>query len=196
MMYYPFNSALVAELAKPHVELGFAVEVITPGGDIIRVHTGVGEVVVGGEIYLGLGTLGSISQQKIDGGTSPKDLNLTLSLIDSQMMALALNERVVGGSVKIAICAFAEDGSVAAAATAYTGSITGVSAITGDENTVTYSCANEMNEWDKVCSWRYNDDSHQQRYPGDRFFRYTGQMAERTIAWGSRRDAPGFIYEG
>lgn len=193
MMYHPYTQSIINDLASGHVEMGFAVEIMAPSAPV-RVHTGVGEVVINGELYLGLGSLGSISPSKSDGSTSPKDITLSLALIDSSMLALALNEKMVGSQVQIVMFTYGTDGQVKSTAVAFAGKITSVSAVTGDENTVNYSCANELEGWQSICSWRYTEDSHLLRYPDDHGLRCVGEMSERTIPWGSRSDAPPFIY--
>ena len=193
MMYHPYTQSIINDLASGHVEMGFAVEIMAPSAPV-RVHTGVGEVVINGELYLGLGSLGSISPSKSDGSTSPKDITLSLALIDSSMLALALNEKMVGSQVQIVMFTYGTDGQVKSTAVAFAGKITSVSAVTGDENTVNYSCANELEGWQSICSWRYTEDSHLLRYPDDHGLRCVGEISERTILWGSRSDAPPFIY--
>lgn len=193
MMYHPYTQSIINDLASGHVEMGFAVEIMAPSAPV-RVHTGVGEVVINGELYLGLGSLGSISPSKSDGSTSPKDITLSLALIDSSMLALALNEKMVGSQVQIVMFTYDADGQVKSTAVALAGKITSVSAVTGDENTVNYSCANELEGWQSICSWRYTEDSHLLRYPDDHGLRCVGEMSERTILWGSRSDAPPFVY--
>ncbi|MEQ4986178.1 hypothetical protein ABN080_01680 [Proteus sp. fly-1089] len=49
----------------------------------------------------------------------------------------------------------------------------------------------------KACSLpdRFTDESWSSRRQGDRIFRYVAQMAERAIYWGSKKDAPAFIYK-
>ena len=42
---------------------------------------------------------------------------------------------------------------------------------------------------------RNTDESHRRLHPDDRFFRYQNEMADRSIYWGSKKDAPGFIYK-
>ena len=193
MMYHPYTQSIINDLASGHVEMGFAVEIMAPSSPV-RVHTGVGEVVINSQLYLGLGSLGSISPSKSDGSTSPKDITLSLALIDSSMLALALNEKMVGSQVQIVMFTYGTDGQVKSTAVAFAGKITSVSAVTGDENTVNYSCANELEGWQSICSWRYTEDSHLLRYPDDHGLRCVGEMSERTIYWGSRSDAPPFIY--
>ena len=146
MMYHPYTQSIINDLASGHVEMGFAVEIMAPSAPV-RVHTGVGEVVINGQLYLGLGSLGSISPSKSDGSTSPKDITLSLALIDSSMLALALNEKMVGSQVQIVMFTYGADGQVKSTAVAFAGKITSVSAVTGDENTVNYSCANELEGW-------------------------------------------------
>lgn len=193
MMYHPYTQSIINDLASGHVEMGFAVEIMAPSAPV-RVHTGVGEVVINGQLYIGLGSLGSISPSKSDGSTSPKDITLSLALIDSSMLALALNEKMVGSQVQIVMFTYGADGQVKSTAVAFAGKITSVSAVTGDENTVNYSCANELEGWQSICSWRYTEDSHLLRYPDDHGLRCVGEISERTILWGSRSDAPPFVY--
>lgn len=193
MIYHPYTQSIINDLASGHVEMGFAVEIMAPSATV-RVHTGVGEVVINGQLYLGLGSLGSISPSKSDGSTSPKDVTLSLALIDSSMLALALNENMVGSQVKIVMFTYGADGQVKSTAVAFAGKITSVSAVTGDENTVNYSCANELEGWQSICSWRYTEDSHLLRYPDDHGLRCVGGISERTILWGSSKDSPPFVY--
>lgn len=193
MIYHPYTQSIINDLASGHVEMGFAVEIMAPSAPV-RVHTGVGEVVINSQLYLGLGSLGSISPSKSDGSTSPKDITLSLALIDSSMLALALNEKMVGSQVQIIMFTYGADGQVKSTAVAFAGKITSVSAVTGDENTVNYSCANELEGWQSICSWRYTEDSHLLRYPDDHGLRCVGEISERTILWGSRSDAPPFVY--
>ena len=57
MMYHPYTQSIINDLASGHVEMGFAVEIMAPSAPV-RVHTGVGEVVINGQLYVGLGSLG------------------------------------------------------------------------------------------------------------------------------------------
>ena len=194
MMYHPYSQPMIDALARGHVDQFFAVKITRPDEDV-RAHTGIGELVINGELYLGLGNLGSISSAKQDGGTSPQDINLSLSLMDSSMLAMALNEQMVNSPVEVMMGVFADDGTIEAVDILFAGSITGVSAVVGDENQVTYTCSSELYEWDRVPPNRYTDESHSQRNGGDRFFRYTAQIAERSIGWGAEFDAPPLIYK-
>ena len=50
-------------------------------------------------------------------------------------------------------------------------------------------------DWQKGLNLRNTDENHRRIHPNDRFFRYQNQMADRSIYWGSKKDAPSFNYE-
>ncbi|MGL4350835.1 MAG: hypothetical protein ACRCT2_09795, partial [Plesiomonas shigelloides] len=80
MIYHPYSNAMIDALSAGHVEQFYAVKIYRPEDRHVRAHTGVGELVIDGELYIGLGNLGSISSTKQHGGTSPTDINISLSL--------------------------------------------------------------------------------------------------------------------
>ena len=51
---------------------------------------------------------------------------------------------------------------------------------------VSISIETEMADFARPNVYRYTNADHQQRYPGDRFFEYTEQMAEKSVAFPSR----------
>lgn len=72
--------------------------------------------------------------------------------------------------------------------------VSGTGATSGDTNALQYTVSNIFEDWQRPFPDRYTDESHQAAQPGDRIFRYVAQMAERSIYWGSKKDAPGFTY--
>lgn len=192
-MFHPFSDDVAKALAQPHVDVIIGVEVFAPTG-VVRVHTGTGKQVMAGQLFLGVGTLGAIGQIKEDGSTTPKEFTLSLSLLEAGIVALALNEQVVGSKVNLYI-GVVFNGKVTASNRLISGEVMASAAKGGNENLWTLTVADEMASWDRIPPDRYTDESHSARRGGDRFFRYVGQMAERVIAWGSRSDAPAFIYK-
>lgn len=192
-MFHPFSDDVAAAMTQPHVDVIVGVEVFAPTGTV-RVHTGTGKQVMAGQLFLGVGTLGAIGQIKEDGSTTPKEFTLSLSLLEAGIVALALNEQVVGSKVNLFI-GVVRNGAVVASNRLISGEVSASTAKGGDENLWTLTVAGEMAAWDRIPADRYTDESQMARRGGDRFFRYIGQMAERVIAWGSRSDAPAFIYK-
>lgn len=65
----------------------------------------------------------------------------------------------------------------------------------GRTNTIQLTISNKFEDWQKGLNLRNTDESHRRLYQNDRFFRYQNQMADRSIYWGSKKDAPSFIYK-
>ena len=65
----------------------------------------------------------------------------------------------------------------------------------GKTNTIQLTISNIFEDWQKGLNMRNTDESHRRLHPDDRFFRYQNEMADRSIYWGSKKDAPGFIYK-
>ena len=76
----------------------------------------------------------------------------------------------------------------------YVGKISQPALSAGGTCAISYNVGNIFQEWSKSKPYRFTDESHVKDHPGDRIFRYVGQMSERSIYWGSKKDAPGFTY--
>ncbi|WNV45406.1 hypothetical protein [Escherichia phage PLYYY01] len=106
-----------------------------------------------------------------------------------------LNEEVIGCNVVCYLAVMNDQGVVTGANVLFEGFITDTSLQAGQQNALSYVIANVFERWSQGLPDRYTDESQQRLYSGDRFFRYVAQMAERSIFWGSKKDAPGFTYE-
>ena len=158
------------------------------------VHSGTGTLVLGGYVYYGMGTLGAIDDVSETNTTSPTQLRMTLSGLDMSLFAKTLNERCVGRPAELYLVAMDDNGVVQVADLIFKGRVSGTGATSGDTNALQYTVSNIFEDWQRPFPDRYTDESHQAAQPGDRIFRYVAQMAERSIYWGSKKDAPGFTY--
>ena len=149
---------------------------------------------LGGYVYYGMGTMGAIDDVGETNTTSPTQLRMTLSGLDMSLFAKTLNERCVGRSAELYLVAMDDNGVVKVADLIFKGRISGTGATAGETNALQYTVSNIFEDWQRPFPDRYTDESHQATQPGDRIFRYVAQMAERSIYWGSKKDAPGFTY--
>ena len=85
---------VMAALNQPHVSALYALKLDLVSG-ISRIHSGLGELVIGGETYYGVGSMGAVSPQKEQLSTSPTKLNVSLSGLDDSMLAEVMRERIV-----------------------------------------------------------------------------------------------------
>lgn len=85
---------VIAALNQPHVSALYALKLDLVSG-ISRVHSGLGPLVIGGETYYGVGSMGSVGPQKEQLSTSPTKLTVALGGLDDSMLAEVMRERIV-----------------------------------------------------------------------------------------------------
>ncbi|HGH4717946.1 TPA: hypothetical protein ACNH1J_002890 [Enterobacter hormaechei] len=193
MVYSPFSDSMITWLSRDRVTAVLAANVQFESGTAY-VHSGTGTLVLGGYVYYGMGTLGTIDDVSETNTTSPTQLRMTLSGLDMSLFAKTLNERCVGKTAELYLVAMDDNGVVQVADLIFKGRVSGTGATSGETNALQYTVSNIFEDWQRPFPDRYTDESHQASQPGDRIFRYVAQMAERSIYWGSKKDAPGFTY--
>lgn len=139
--------------------------------------------------FLGLGDIGKVSVIRQNNGDSPDRLNLTLSSFDDSVRGEALEARYVGQPVKLWLAVLDDDWRIKASQMIWRGSISDGGVTVGENNQITLTVSNRLEDWDKARPDRYTDESQQSRHPGDRIFIYMPQMAEYPIYWGSEKSS-------
>ncbi|WP_369427025.1 hypothetical protein [Providencia sp. PROV236] len=193
MLYHPFSNDMV-KAVNEGFELVVAAKLDLKSG-VTRAHTGIGNLVIAGEVYPGVGSFGKIEPISEANSTSPQQLILSLSGFDSLLVADVMNERSRGRQVSVMLVALDLEGKPALAEVIFAGQISNIGVTTGNENEVSVTVSNRFERWSQGLPDRFTDESWQKRHVGDRIFRFVAQMAERAIYWGSKKDAPAFIYK-
>ncbi|HEM8291487.1 TPA: hypothetical protein U2M59_000726 [Providencia stuartii] len=194
MIYHPLSDEMVKAI-NDDCYLVVAAKLDLKSG-VTCVHTGTGNLIIAGEVYQGVGQLGAIESVKEGLSTSPTQLLLSLSGFDSKLVGEVLNERSRGRDVRLMLVAIDEDnGQPMLADVIFAGQIANLSVTTGEENKIGLTVSNRFECWSMGLPDRFTDESWSKRHNGDRIFRYVAQMAERSIYWGSKKDAPAFIYK-
>ncbi|AUZ95508.1 hypothetical protein [Salmonella phage PMBT28] len=194
MIQNPFSLSVAQAMQRPHVNMVLAAEFDFQSGTT-RVHTGIGEILIDGQVYTGLGSMGDVGSIKEENSTSATQLQVTLSGLEPQLISIALNEQSVNRKVRVFIATLNEDYTQVSYNLLFKGKLTGASHTFGDTSALNFTVSNIFEEWSKGRPFRYTDESHKKRHPGDRFFRYVAQMAEHSLYWGSKKDGPGFRYD-
>ncbi|WP_140920882.1 hypothetical protein [Limnobaculum xujianqingii] len=193
MFYSPFSESVSELLMQGRVSVGLAAQIHFDSGTVY-VHSGTGPIVLDGYVYYGMGRLGSVDDAGESHTTSASQLKLTLSGLDVSLLASTLNENCVGREAAIYLLVFNENDQVVANNLLFKGKVSATGATAGDTNALQYTLSNVFEDWQRPWSDRFTDESHKANFPDDRIFRYVAQMAERSIYWGSKKDAPGFTY--
>lgn len=193
MLINPFSTTVAQAMMNDHLDLLIAAELNFDSG-VTRVHSGTGNFTIAGHNFIGVGTLGSVSEVKEQNSTSPTQLNLTLGGLDTALIATVLNENCVGKLGSLYIGVLDEDGVLIDYDVLFRGKIRSTTVVAGNKSAINLTLSNIFEDWSRGKSWRYTDESQRQRNGGDRIFRYVPQMADRSLYWGSKKDAPPFRY--
>ncbi|WP_311749731.1 hypothetical protein [Proteus terrae] len=193
MKYHPFSNDMVKAINEGYY-LVVASRLDLKSG-VVRAHTGVGNIIIVGEVYQGVGQFGAIESVNENMTTSPQQLIMKLSGFDSSLIGEVMNERVRGRNAQLMLVALNEEGKPALAEVLFAGQISTIGVTTGEENEIAVTVSNRFERWSYGLPDRFTDESWSKRKNGDRIFRYVAQMADRAIYWGSKKNAPAFIYK-
>lgn len=190
-----FSQQFIDAVATEGSCIGYAVELFFVGGTS-RMHTGVGNIIINGETFYGTGELGKVGTIESVGDENPTELGLELAGVPSDLLNEALQAQARGRDAIVYVIVFdSTTGQLAIAEAAMHGFITNYSVVAGDDNVINVTVADEFARYEMPWSEFWTDESHKASENGDRLCRYTSQMEEREIQWGSKNDAPPFIYQ-
>lgn len=179
-----FGAASAAAFIEPNVSILTFVMLDFASG-IVRVHNGLGTYTWGGNDWIGVGSLGAVSQLEEGADVSPYGITLTLSALDAVVSGAALNEDYFMRPVEIYIGALsAEDVLLNDPLQMWGGHMDVMSVTAGAENDqVTINCESELAAFDRSSNLKYTTQSQQQFYPGDVFFNFLPKIDGAKIRW-------------
>ena len=184
MLNEAMQKALSSDVVRPVV----AAEIEWPDENM-RAHTGVGDLYLNGDLFHGVGNIGSISGINQSSGDSPTRLTLGLSAFDDSVRGEALRAKYQGRPVTVWLVALDDQHQPLATQIIWKGSIVDARVSVGDSNQIEVVVSNRLEDWSKKRPDRFTDESQQVRHSGDRIFRYIPIMAEWPIYWGSDKQA-------
>ncbi len=179
------QTAAVADVVRPVLlaKLEFA-------SGTIRVSTADRTLVTpGGETYIGVGNFGGVDGVDEDIQLGANGVTLLLSGVDPNLISLALQENYQGRAATISVGLLTSAWAFVAEPTiVFSGLMDTMSVVSGTEGRISLSCENRLAAWDRARNLRFNNQTQQIRYPGDRGLEFVEQAADREIFWGR---APG-----
>ncbi|WP_313397151.1 hypothetical protein [Stutzerimonas nitrititolerans] len=194
---FPISQAVVDIIAQGNFTAIYAVE-LQFASDTVRAHTGTGQILLGGQVYTGVGQLGEVGgARETDSPAGPASIDVTLSGLDSNILRQTLVERCRGRPGRVMFVVIGKDGEMAADVI-MSGRMDAAKFNYGGndgKNSISVTIIDRMAEWSRPGSKRWTDENHQLRHPGDRIFFAIAQLSESPIFWGSKKDAPSFRYD-
>ena len=179
-----FGAASAAAFIEPNVSVITFVMLDFASG-IVRVHNSIGTYTWGGEDWIGVGSLGTVSQLEEGADVSPYGITLTLSALDLVVSGAALNEDYFMRPVSIYIGALSADDELLNTPLQMWGGHMDVMGITaGAENDqITINCESELAAFERSSNLKYTTQSQQDFYPGDLFFSFLPKIEGAKIRW-------------
>lgn len=174
---------LLNALLEKNVEPFFAVELLFDSSPI-RIWTGYGDKTVEGNTFTGAGSLLQIGGLEEVNDLSAKSVTLSLSGLPSSIVSLALDEPYQRRACKIY---FGTDD------TTYIEIFSGLMNTMqiqddAETSTITVTVDSKLTLLERASNRRYTDANHQTRNPGDTFFSYVQDLADKDIIWGREKN--------
>lgn len=195
---FPFSQAVVDIIAQGSFRAVYAAQLDFVDG-MVYAHTGLGDLVVDGITYQGVGKFGEVGQsQESSNSSSPMSIELTLNGLDTAILSSTTIKGCRGRPARLLFSVMDESGNYAADVL-FSGRMDAAQIAYGgngeDGNKITVTLIDRMAEWSRTGTERWTDESHRARHDGDRFFFAVAQLASWPLYWGAAKDAPSFTYE-
>lgn len=180
------TSALDTAFGAGHVPFVLFVELQLASGPQ-RLTTAGHSLTWAGQEWMGFGALASVEKIREAETLEAIGVRLSLSSIPTSILSLALGEHVQGKVCLIWAGALVDGVVVVDSALEFVGRIDTLElAEDGKTGSVSVNVESRAADFARPRLRRYSDADQQQMYPGDLFFRYVAQMAEKQIIWPSK----------
>ena len=186
------DSSIVNRLGADEQALFLAVKAEFDTDDI-RVWTGIDDLTINSETYIGAGTLLSIGNLEENLELSSSSLNVSLSAMDNTVLNYALSENYQNRNITLFLgYVMGGTNEVAGTITLFKGRMTNLSvADTPDGSTVTVQAESRLIDLDRPSNFRYTKESQNFLHSGDTGFNRVSSLQDKEIIWGKQSDTVG-----
>lgn len=191
------NSANQTEATKSHVELFIAVDFDFPSGHQ-RFWSGLGDLEIDGQTYIGTGVLGKVSYNTDRPGLVIETKSYVLSGVDPTVVPESEIDQSFGRPVTeyFGFIDQVTRQKVADPEIGWEGRIDTIRRVDGDEPIIAVNAENRFVVIDRADGWRSTHEHQQQFYPGDLGFNLIAKCEARELIWGGVPVQAGAIRNG
>ncbi len=151
----------------------------------VRFTNGSVDIVWGDRIFLAVGSFAGVSTMEEPSDLQSTGIQVTLSGIPVEMIALALDEPMQGRRATVYVALLDdEDRLIPDPVILFRGRIDAPAISLGPTASVVVAIESPLADWERPRVRRYTDEDQQARYPGDRFFEFVAAIANKPITWG------------
>lgn len=177
------EAAAIAEVAV----VVYAVDLDFPSGHV-RLHTGTGPLTIGGNIYTGTGTLGSISDVPERAQLTAERWDYKLSGVDPTVVPESEIDDCFGRSVvEYEVWLNPENHAVIGAETRREGTMGRVRRRDGASPVIEVSCETRLVMLEQPDGWRYTGEHQDKFFSGDLGCHLVGELDSVEVIWGGKR---------
>ena len=183
-----FPTAVATALAQQNVAIVTFAKLEFPSGDVY-LHNSLGSYTWGGQEWLGVGDLGSISQVEEGLDVSPYAITLTLSGLDATISGAALTEDYYLHNVTVYLGVLDTDDVLIDTPTQiWAGYMDQLSVTVGADggDAIQLVAESELSRFNKSLNLMYTNAAQQERSTGDLFFNFLHRIEGAKINWGSK----------
>jgi len=151
----------------------------------VRVNSTPYSMTIGGEEFIGVGHLGSISGLDETTDLEAAGVTLQLSGVQSAFLYNALAEVYQGRDARIYLVFLTEAHAIIAdPVLIYRGRMDTMDISLADQGVITVNVENRLADWQRARVSRYTDAEQQRIHPGDLGLQYVAQLAYKPLPWG------------
>lgn len=183
------SSGLLAQCDADTLAPIYMASIGTAGGTV-RMWTGIGTIVWGGEEFIGGGDLVGVAGVEERYGSTVQAGGTTFSLkgVDPDMLSIALGEIRQGLPAKLWFAALdLEAGALHGDPLLVFSGLTDIPTIDdgGDTVTISITAENRLIDLERARVRRFTPEDQKAQYPGDKGFDFVASIQEAEISWGS-----------
>ncbi len=178
------TAGIQTEIAKRIVTVAIFAEIEFISGTT-RVWSGVGDKVLGGNTFIGVGDLGSISSVEETDDVKASSVELTLSGIPSAILSAAIGDSRQGKTATIWLAFLDSSLAIISDEVILFRGRTDVPTIMegGETSSMSMRVENHLLDLKRASNHRYTQEEQQETYPADIFFEFVPSLQEKTILW-------------
>lgn len=183
-------SANLTAVAGEIVTRTIAVALEFPSG-VARWNGSTMDIVIGGETFLGIGVLGSVSVVEEGAETRAYGMTVGVTGIPRDAVALALTQEYQGRAATLwEVQLDATGAPIGTPPIIFRGRMDQMSVQLGETASVTVRLENRLADWDRPRVRRYTHEDQSRAYPGDKGLEFVTSTVEKDIVWPASNWSP------
>jgi hypothetical protein len=178
------STAMVAAIQSNNLQPALFVQA-SFSNETVYIWSGTGSITWNGQTWAGLGALLGVSAAEDGSTVEARGITITLSGLNSALLAEALGSYQLGLPVTVYLGFFSDGSLVASPIAAWAGRMDQPTIEVGaDTATISINCESRLIEMNNSVDRRYTLQDQQMDHPGDLGFQFVDGLQEMTLNWG------------